>query len=379
LRSPRRWGPGWWSATYEPVGHDVAGSNPWSIGYMTRTPHPLVAYLGWHGRGNLGDDAIYDAVRTQLPGASFVDMPCLPHELIRAVATGLNRSLRHGTQVVGGGTLIGRRFWRRLVTRGMALTRIRGSYAIGVGVEDPVFLGRNSGSEKDELKRWAPILSEFRTVSVRGPRSAELLSGIGLDVQVSGDPALLLPRPDVLAEDGLIGVNLGFGDDLWGHDPARLADEVSAAVKDLAAQGCRFVGILMNPEDKRWTEVALKDVAADIVLPADAGSAARELARCSVAIVSRLHAGILAALSDTPVVSLEYQPKCRDFALSIDDERSLIRTDELTGGAVVDRVTAALADSANIRKKTHAAVARLRQRLHAEYADLGQHLGLDVA
>jgi len=86
----------------------------------------------------------------------------------------------------------------------------------------------------------------------------------------------------------------------------------------------------------------------------------------------------LAAVSDTPVISLEYQPKCRDFALSIDDERSLIRTDELSSVAVVDRVTEALADSSNIRVKTRAAVARLRQRLQAEYADLGRHLGLDV-
>jgi polysaccharide pyruvyl transferase WcaK-like protein len=346
---------------------------------MTRVPDPLVAYLGWHGRNNLGDDAIYDAVRSQLPGATFVDMPCLPHEMIRAVATGLNRSLRRSTQVLGGGTLIGRRSWRRLVSRGMALTKSEGSYAIGVGVEDPVFLGRNSGSEKEELKRWAPILSEFRTVSVRGPRSAELLSDIGLSVQVSGDPALLLPRPDVVPEDGLIGVNLGFGDDLWGHDPTRVADEMSAAVRQLSSQGCRFVGLLMNPDDKRWTKVALKDIAADIVLPVDAAEAARELARCSVVIVSRLHAGILAAVSDTPVISLEYQPKCRDFALSIDDERSLIRTDKLSGAAVVDRVAEALADSSNIRLKTRAAVAGLQQRLRGEYADLARHLGLKVA
>jgi polysaccharide pyruvyl transferase WcaK-like protein len=344
---------------------------------VTGIADPLVGYLGWHGRGNLGDDAIYDAVRSQLPRATFLDLPCFPHEIIYAAATGLNRSLRRSIQVVGGGTLVGRRHWKLLVKRGLALTRNKGSYAIGVGVEDPVFIGRNSGSDKDELKRWSPILSEFHAVSVRGPRSAELLSDIGLNVEVSGDPALLLPRPDVVPEDGLIGVNLGFGGDLWGHDPAMLAEEMSGAIRQLSSQGYRFVGILMNPDDKRWTEVALNDIAADVVLPVDAGAAARELARCSVAIVSRLHAGILASLSDTPVISLEYQPKCRDFALSIDDERSLIRTDEVSSVAVIDRVRSALADSSSIRIKTRAAVARLRQRLQVEYAAVGRQLGLD--
>jgi Polysaccharide pyruvyl transferase len=336
---------------------------------------PGVAYLGWHGRANLGDDAIYDAVRSQLAGAELVDLPVQPTEIIRSAATGLDRSLRRcKVQVMGGGTLVGRRAWRRAVNRGIVLTGNKAAYAIGVGVEDPVFGGRASGSGRGELKRWAPILSEFHTVSVRGPRSAELLSDIGLDVQVSGDPALVLPRPDVVAEEGLIGVNVGFGDDLWGHNPSMLAREISVAMKELASQGYRFVGILMNPKDRRWTEVALDGIAADLVVPPDANAAARELARCSVAIVTRLHAGILAALSDTPVISLEYQPKCRDFALSIDDERSLIRTDQLSSAALVDRVRSALVDEAVIRAKTHAAVAGLRQRLEAEYGALAQQL-----
>ena len=344
---------------------------------MTGPRDPLVGYLGWHGKHNIGDEAIYDAVRSQLPGATIIDLPRLPLEMIRAAATGLNRSARRSTQVVGGGTLVGRRHWRIFVNRGMSLTRDNGSYAIGVGVEDPAFTGHNSGSGNDELKRWAPMLSQFRIVSVRGPRSAELLSDIGLDVQVSGDPALVLPRPVVASEDGLIGLNLGFGDDLWGHDPNRLVEEMAIAVKELSAKGYRFVGILMNHEDKRWTERALNGIGAQILWPADANAAARELARCSVVIVSRLHAGILAALSETPVVSLEYQPKCRDFALSIGNERSLIRTDQLTSGDVVDRVTGALADSAAIRINTRAAVTTLRQRLEAEYGTLGRHLGLE--
>jgi len=156
-----------------------------------------------------------------------------------------------------------------------------------------------------------------------------------------------------------------------------VAQELSSAVRHLSAQGHRFIGILMNRDDKRWTELALNGVAADIVVPPDAYAAARELARCSVAIVSRLHAGILAAVSGTPVVSLEYLPKCRDFVLSIDDERSLIRTDKLSSTSVVDGVGFALAESSQIRNKTQAAVAKLRHRLQVEYGAVRKQLGLN--
>jgi polysaccharide pyruvyl transferase WcaK-like protein len=338
----------------------------------------IVAYLGWHGKSNLGDDAIYDAVRSQLPGAEFIDLPCWPHDIILSAIRGLDRPLRRGTQVVGGGTLVGRLHWRWMVNRGLTLTKNNGSYAIGVGVEDPRFVGRRSGSGKDELKRWLPTLSKFHHVSVRGPRSAELLADIGFDAPVSGDPALVLPQPDTTPEDGLIGLNLGFGDDLWGHDPAALANEISGAVRELSSRGHRFVGILMNSSDARWTRQALDGTTAEIVRPVDANGAARELARCSAAVVSRLHAGILASLSGTPLVSLEYQPKCRDFALSIGAEQSLIRTDQVTKLAVVDRITSALADAPAIRAKTLANVQQLRKRLRADYSDLGRHLGLDA-
>ncbi len=278
--------------------------------------------------------------------------------------------------VIGGGTIVGRAPWRRSIALSRTLTRETfGGYAIGVGVEDPVFKGRRSGSGRNELRHWERVLAKFDLVSVRGPRSAELLADIGVDVQVSGDPALVLPRPDIVPEEGLIGLNLGFGDDMWGHNPKRVAEAVSKAVKELASQGYRIVGILMNDTDERLTRTALGGVPADIIMPSDAMAAAREFARCSVLVSTRLHAGILAALSDTPVVSLEYQPKCRDFALSVGEEQWLIRTDEVSGSMIVDRVLASLADSTAIRANKHAITEELRGRLTAEFAQLGRRFG----
>jgi len=336
----------------------------------------VVSYLGWHGRGNLGDDAIYDVVQTQLSDAVFVDFPHHPHEQLFAVGTGLNRWTRGSSLVVGGGTLAGRRYFRRLLDRGFNAIGGGGGFAVGVGVEDPVFQGARSGSQNDELQHWRPLLSRFHTVSVRGPRSAELLADIGFDVQVSGDPALLLPQPVVEPQEGLIGVNLGFGDDLWGHDPERLVTEVGAAVRELAGRGHTIMGILMHEDDRVRTERALEGVASRIVQPHDALSAAAELARCEVVIVSRLHAGILAAVSQTPVVSLEYQPKCRDFARSVDDERSLIRTDSVTAAAVLERVADALENADAIKSTVRAAVMTYRDRLLSDYAEARSVMGL---
>ena len=344
----------------------------------TAATSPLVAYLGWHGNRNIGDDAIYDVVAAELRGAAFMDLPQFPHQVAGEFLSGRAKDLRRARIVVGGGTLAGRLRWRLVIKQGMALTRNNGTYAIGVGVEDPVFVGRRSGSGRGELGRWAPLLSKFRKVSVRGPRSAELLADIGVNVQVSGDPALLLPRPDVSPEEGLIGVNLGFGDDLWGHDAPNVAEQLSVGVKELANRGYRFVGILLSPSDRKLTETALRHVDADIVAPATAEDTIRELASCSVNVVTRLHAAILASVSYTPVVSLEYQPKCRDFALSIDDEGSLIRTDRITGSAVVDGVLDRLANAAEIRDKKRILVGELKQRLAADYDVVRKDLGLST-
>src|SRR5579862_5168872 len=52
---------------------------------MTTTP--LACYVGWHGQGNIGDDAIREAVEIGLDGVCLIDLPLYP----RAIAADMIR------------------------------------------------------------------------------------------------------------------------------------------------------------------------------------------------------------------------------------------------------------------------------------------------
>jgi polysaccharide pyruvyl transferase WcaK-like protein len=334
--------------------------------------------LGWHGRGNLGDDAIRAVTDLALQGAKIIDIPLYPRETAVSMTKGLPLRANNSTLVLGGGTCIGRKNWRRLVQFGSLLSRGHDHIAVGVGVEDPVFKGYRSYSQNGELAQWGRLLEKFESITVRGPRSAELLSGIGVDASVVGDPALLFPNPNVPKVPGRIGINLGFGDDLWGHDPEAVAREVGLACRHLEIQGHSFVGVLFNNGDHQWTELALSKLRAptEHVFATDSSHAVTTLASCSLVIASRLHAAILASVSATSVISLEYQPKCRDFALSIGNEQSLIRTDEIEATGIVDQAHRLLQDYDSIERRTSRAVDGLRGKLKDEFHRTRQRLGL---
>jgi hypothetical protein len=345
------------------------------------TTAPTAGYLGWHGRGNVGDDAIHDAVRGALRGVELVDVPLYRRDVVRGPGRVVQLRRRAAGLVLGGGTCVGRSNWRRHVQWGRWLVADGAAFAVGVGVEDPAFSGRHSFSGQDELAQWAAVLRCFTGVSVRGPRSAELLGDVGVEATVVGDPALVLASPRAAPISGRIGINLGFGDDLWGHDPSGTAAAVGAACTILSGRGYELRGILLNADDRSWTEAALHDtggVPMEIVPVPDAATAVSELAACEVALVSRLHAGVLAAVAGTPTVGLEYQPKCRDFALSVGAADLLVRTDAVVAADLVELVEHAHATRAVRAVALRGAVDLLRGRLQLAYADVLTELGVLV-
>jgi len=340
-------------------------------------PRGGLLYLGWVGKGNLGDEALAQAVVGSLGVPTTAVSPLRAEwgaRAARLASTGAHRHL-----MLGGGTTIGRLPWRRaLRLHSLTTARAHPWLMLGAGVEDPRFAGRNSGSEQDELRRWLPLLRHFDAVTVRGPRSAQLLGDLGVEPLVVGDPALLLRPPpgDVGRAPGdpeLVGVNVGFGDDLWGHNQGRVEQELAALVAWLVSTGRRVRLLEVNPEDRpavqRVRSAALSrcggpaHAAVELCAPATVADYLRLAGECTLVVGERLHSVVLAAAAGTPVISLEYQPKCRDFMESLHAGERCLRVDQLRPGELVHLVGGVLDDAPALAQADQDAVDALRSAL----------------
>lgn len=330
---------------------------------MNRSRNAAALYVGWTGQGNLGDDAIAEALLPHLPAMAPWHVPHDPLGFARAVVReGLTGTTRRSV-LLGGGTVIGRRNWRMLLTAtGAVLARNRPWYLIGAGVEDPRFQGRNSFSDGGELARWARMCTRFDRITVRGPQSVRLLDSIGVAAEMVGDPALLHETDGrVDAHECLLGVNLGFGDDLWGHDHDRVVDAVAGLVRQVGADGWRIRLLVVNPADRPAAVDCLRRAGvpaerAEIRATATVPEYLAAVRECTVLIAERLHALVLGAVAAVPLVGLEYQPKCADFLESIGAEEMSVRTDRVTTAALRDRV-------ADLGGRREAESARLTDRV----------------
>lgn len=291
-----------------------------------------VAYVGADDLRNVGDGASYEAYRTLLPSLRlWRHVVTADPRMLRAVRP-VNRRSRLRAALLGGGTLIGREPYRVGLQR-LADMGNPPLHMVGTGVEDPDY--RPQRTNREQLERWGRLLARAETgIVVRGPRSAEILADVGLEATVIGDPVLTFASgtsPDGY-EDGLLGINLAWFNNLWGGDSRAVIDVLVAVARASVRSGWRVRLFPMSPTDLP----AVRDAAAAIGGGASIyrGSLAREplsaaLARCHVLAGERLHALVLAANASVPMIAIEYRPKCGDFMRSVDRTAYVMRTDRL--------------------------------------------------
>ena len=332
----------------------------------------LGIYIGWLGQKNLGDDAMFQVCGEVVPGVAWTGID----RILRRPTTWSHRvvcwrhrlAARVGRErgILGGGTILNRNdSW----IGQYELVRARVGHAVPVfspGVAHPEFWSRTDGW-RPTLTRWRDLLGELPVVGVRGPRSKALLDEAGFpNVIVSGDPALALysgPAPAPPPGRRSVAFNVGrSGGLMWGDEDAALR-EISAAAGLLARDGwdVRFVPVWDRDEAVCRAAAVDAELSPTSVLPLelDARLFVRSLHAFDVVVGVKLHASVLAAAAGVLFVPLEYRPKVRDFAESVDWGGEVVRTSDVRAADLAERVRRLHADGEACRRRLDTSVSRV--------------------
>jgi hypothetical protein len=330
-------------------------------------------YVGLAGFKNLGDDVVREAFLAHVRSDQVFDTPIGRKALVRHGLAQVRRG-RGLPALLGGGTVLGRTVWRAHIKRTQRLFAPSRWEMLGAGVEDPDFAGTKAYTSQAEIERWKPLLALFRNVTVRGPRSQQILANHGIASTVVGDPALLL-SPDVrekLASRCDVLINVTCGEDQWGGVDLDWTPALVDALRPFARAGLSIAFVSMETTDEAWNQRVAR--ALGLVPVIHRPKSSQEffgLAMASRLVVgTRLHSNVLACAADTPTISLEYRPKSRDFMASIGCEALCHRVDRLDPRALEGSIASTLADPNGSRERIRRGVGPLRESLKRELASV---------
>jgi hypothetical protein len=153
---------------------------------------------------------------------------------------------------------------------------------------------------------------------------------------------------------------------LWGGSDESVVAAMAEASAGWRAEGREVVALASSPDDDGQI-LQIGERAGGALLPfvqgyLDPTAAIETVASADVVVGERLHACVIAAGVGTPFVPIEYRPKLRDFSASVGVEELVIRSDELTGGLLVEHVNQAVTLGTAVASGH---VARYRERLRA--------------
>ncbi|MCP4307363.1 MAG: glycosyltransferase [bacterium] len=311
---------------------------------------PGITYIGWLGKSNYGDDIMLQSIQGLLPDA----------------VVGSHLPAQRRMVMLGGGTLINRARYLGDLRR-YDTPRVERA-VFGSGVADPDYWGLT-----EPVPEWLNFLDRCGYVGVRGPRSAALLRewDYAGSLEVVGDPALsILPPTDVSRNEGLVVVSPAWTDgELWGGTDDAVFAALAATVRSLRDAG-REIAYLscFAGDDRHIMEIMRQSGSGDARYLAaydDIEGGVALLAEAGVVIAERLHAAVIAAACETPFVAIEYRPKIRDFASSIEQEAMVIRSDEVGREQLLGLVEQASSGAMTAELKVAVAVFRKRQKAAA--------------
>jgi len=292
------------------------------------TNPPRIIYVGgWMGHANLGDEALFEAYKRLFHKYNFIRYPQSSRLLMM-----ICKLLRPAhVSMLAGGTLINRGEYFEIMQHCSKICS--SSFVFGTGVADPYFWNRQR-DWYDTLREWKPILDRCSYVGVRGPRSLEILKDIGVNAEVIGDPVIALCGDEPVQEEKVFPKSVGFNigqsrGRLWGDEDS-IQREFTRLGKLAKNAGWKVRWFIVWKEDREITLRTARDsgTEAEVFELYSNPDVYLDLVRpLSVFVGMKLHSAILATCAFVPSIMLEYQPKCRDYMRSIEQEKYSVRTD----------------------------------------------------
>lgn len=273
-----------------------------------------INYVGYHVRGNQGDEALYNINRTIF---SKYDFELLPVD-------SANEEQYGQVTLIGGGSI---------VPVCISWTRpTKYVYVFGAGVLDPLFYGYEP-LLIDRLRRI-----NFRFFGVRGNISKAFLENWGIRSEVIGDPCLSLkPRAARSKDRSRVGINIGAGfkGGSWGSQK-QVLKEMAKVCRILKNEGYDLVLIPFWTENVPEISELSKSENINVFDDwADIEATLQLISECGIFIGEKLHSIVFSAAANTPFISLAYAPEHFDFLESIGFSKYSIRTSDVKAEKVM--------------------------------------------
>ncbi|CCO09147.1 polysaccharide pyruvyl transferase family protein [Desulforamulus hydrothermalis] len=312
-----------------------------------------ILYLGWLGRGNVGDDILYTLFKRLF--YQFFDRNANDYEVNIDGYLPINNytwDLKvYDLVVLGGGSLFNIPYWIDLCLKAKELNIPLISWGTGIdGLYTSEDVGKINDTRvwlNDDLKtKIMEITSYMKYISVRGPLTKEVLINIGVEpykVQIVGDPALIYTNSISQPNNRKILVNWGTSyNNIFGGNEEKLEEQLEITIQILLNKGYDIVIYPIWVEDievvqrlgSKFTESNLTVINQVY----DANKLVKLINDSFLTINIKLHANIISAAVGRPFISLAYRGKCFDFAETVESNDLIISTDKVHAGEILDRI-----------------------------------------
>ena len=290
-------------------------------------------YIGWLGNGNLGDEALFQAIQDIFSK----DICFLGNWQNYFLLSCLLKQWKPKVIFLGGGTLIGADLYLKDLEFVRQVSPKSKVVVFGTGVRD-VEMWKSFGV-KTNMDIWKNVLRLSNFIGVRGPLSKTFLQTWELEpnkIQVIGDPVLWLARPKVKPKGRVkrIGINFGSSNGkVFGRDEAKVQQFGAHLLQALIADGWKITIFPMAKDDETYllemVRISCLEPLPIVNCYLDLEEVMARLEDQDVFIGEKLHSVVLATCVYTPAIMMEYRTKCRDFMQSIGWEAWTFRTDNL--------------------------------------------------